>query len=216
MFSFAGELPRTGIPNHLNSNLLNGNATDTSERRSPGNYPPPTSKPQIRVVTPPLKYSPKTIQQLQPINQTTANSLPYPSLAQLNASNSHHKPIGSQADHVPQASLHHYSVPTSQTQSPYTSSQQPLPLTHHQFSTSSPHYPPVSDEANERENLKILVILRNLQHVCFSLLLCFCVRVRVRVRTDLMRWFLNLECVVVIRYTLFTSDNAFDIIDSLL
>lgn len=148
---FLGELPRSGIPNHLTDNLMNGNNGDISaERRSSGVHQI-TAKPQIRVVTPP-RYSPKSIQQLQPISQQSpSTSLPYSSqLSSLNSNNSHH-PITAQTGglidphSIPVSLQHHYTTTTlqQQSQTSFPQSQHPVPLTHLHCSTPS-LYPPVS------------------------------------------------------------------------
>lgn len=126
-----------------------------SDRRSPS-VRPPSTKPPIRVVTPPLRYSPKSMQQHQPLQsqQLPPTSLPFSAqLSSLTAGSVHHPAVSQTAAIVDQHSMnnvvsaaslqHHYTPPTSQPPTTFPPSQHPLPHTHSQYSSSS-HYPPVN------------------------------------------------------------------------
>jgi hypothetical protein len=167
LFVLVGELPRSGIPNHVSTNLLNGNVTDAAnERRSPATATavhPPTTKSQIKVVTPPLRYSPKTAQ--QPLGQPPVlpTSLPFSTqLSSLSANQAHHPTVGQTAPIVDHNSVppHHYTPPTTQSQQPtvtaaaaaaaavFPPSQHALPIPPHSQYSSSSHYPLVSYTSN--------------------------------------------------------------------
>lgn len=127
----------------------------SNERRSPGNCLPST-KPQIRAVTPPLRYSPKSVQPLQPV-QTQQPPLPPTTLpfsthlSSLTSSNVHLPSNGPSdvivdqhaVNNVPATPLqHHYTPTTSQPSTTFPPSRHPLPLSHSQYSSPS-HYPQV-------------------------------------------------------------------------
>lgn len=136
------------------NNLLNGSNVDVAKERSSPSVLVPSSKPQIRVVTPP-RYSPKSMQQLQPIppQPPPPSSLPYSSqLTALSTNSSAHHSVSStpaglvDQHNVPVPLQHHYTPPTSQPQPPtsFPPSQHSLPLTHPPYSSASTLYPPVS------------------------------------------------------------------------